>query len=277
MCKLHNIPLSILILFSFFIFPNTIIAEKAPDYTAYYAVILEQNDFPHPYSPLAVDFLNSQKLEAFFQKAGIPEKNIYTRRNGVTQKGISNAFSWLNSRTSPSDTVFFYIFAHGFYIDEYLEWETGFTPLWLSIPAAKKILAVDACFGGRFIESITRTDADFGILIASCSSDELSWCGLEHEGLPVLGSSWLHFFLQAAEDHNSDTNKDGQISLQEAFLNGIGPLQDYMMNTVYSVPEFLKGIHQYGVFPELMEGYPNPVFISSGSGEIPLVRIDSEH
>ena len=238
-----------------------------------WVIILEQNFYPSGYSPLDVNFLGSQRIFNTLTALGVKEDHMYLGRNEVTQNGILKAFTWADERVKRADTLFVYIFSHGEYLTEYVSWEEWFPPLWGAVDAENKVLLVDACNAEKFITPLSTLEGDPGFLLASCETDELSWCGLEEEGLPILGSSWLAFLLESAMDPETDLDENGYISLLEMFSSAVGPLQDYMMNTVYADPEFLKGIHRYGIYPETMEGYPNPVLYSRDNRDLELYRV----
>ena len=238
-----------------------------------WAVILEQNFYPSDYTPLDVAYRNTDSIITLLKDAGIPDGHILSLKEGVNRHDMEHAIAWILERAGKDDTVVFYIFAHGPYLGDDVAFTAWFPRLWDSLEQEQKILIIDTCFAEQYMDPLTKRESDPGFLIGSSSRDELSWCGLEKEGLPVIGSAWLHFFLEAVKNPESDINNDRYISLEEAFTSSILPLQDYMLNTVYAVPEFLEQIHQYRIYPEKMEGYPNPVFYSREGKTLNLYKI----
>lgn len=246
-------------------------ADIQPD--RIWAVILEQNFYPAGYTPLDVNYYNTNSITRTLENAGVEGDHLLIIREGVNRTDMEKAVTWLKERAEKNETALFYIFAHGPYLEEEVGFSAWFPGQWERLDVEQKILIVDTCFAGLYLTPFREMEPDPGFLIGSSGAKEVAWCGLEEEGLPVLGSTWLHFFLTALTDPASDINGDRYVALQEVFASSIEPLQDYMLDTVYAVPEFLEGIHQFGIYPERMEGYPNPVFYSREEKPLLLYEI----
>jgi len=183
--------------------------------------------------------------------------HMYVKHDNLTIPTVQEALEWLNNNTSSEDVALLYIFTHGMWMRNVLLWNDWFPDDWEKLVTSKKILMIDTCLAEEFIEPI-RYDAAPHISLACCSSDEVSWAGVEEEGLPIIGSVWNYYFTSALCNSSADSDSDGVVSLEEAFNFSTPLVQEYMNETVFVVPEFLQSYHDIGIYPENYDVYPHP-------------------
>ncbi|MDH5733576.1 MAG: right-handed parallel beta-helix repeat-containing protein [Candidatus Bathyarchaeota archaeon] len=223
-----------------------------------WAVLLEMNDFPQGWSDLHVDFINSERLQTTLLNLGWQKNHIQVTRNNLTISVVQNAVEWLANNTDSEDVALLYIFTHGQWMRTHLQWNTWFPTEWKKLDVSKKILMVDTCFAEEFTEQVNN-DLSPHISLACCSKNEVSWAGLEEEGLPIIGSIWNYYFTNALGNPSADVDSNGLISIEEAFNHSKSLVQQYMNETVFTIPEFLQSYHDISIYPENLEAYPNPV------------------
>jgi len=139
-----------------------------------------------------------------------------------------------------------------------LLWNDWFPNEWERLYTQRKILMVDSCSAGEFIEQL-RFDPSPHVSLAHCSAGEVAWAGIPEEGLPIIGSVWNYYFTNALCNSTADSDENGFVSVEEAFNFSTPLTQRYMNETVFAVPEFLESYHDIGIYPENYDAYPNPV------------------
>ena len=223
-----------------------------------WAVLLEMNEFPEGGSDLPVDFINSQRMQTTLFSLGWQTDHVYIIHDNLTISVVKEAVEWLINNTDHDDMALLYIFTHGMWMRNVLQWNDWFPEEWQKLNSSRKILMVDTCLAGEFIEHV-RDDPSPHISLACCSADEVSWAGIEEEGLPIIGSVWNYYFTNALCNSSADSDSSGFVSVEEAFNFSTPLVQRYMNETVFKVPEFLESYHDIGIYPEHYDAYPHPV------------------
>ncbi len=239
-----------------------------------WAALLEMNDFPEGWSDLPVEFINTRRLNTALLDLGWPSDHVYTVEDSLTVSVVEEAVEWLISKADGSDTVLLYVFTHGTWMRNVLQWNSWFPTQWEKVNSSKKILLIDTCSAQEFLEPI-RDDVSPHISIGCCSTDEVSWAGLEEEGLPIIGSVWNHFFTYALSNSSADLDEDGLVSIEEAFNFSTPLVQEYMNQTVFTVPEFLESYHNIGIFPEHYDAYPHPIMDDNYQSQLVIPEFQS--
>ena len=222
-----------------------------------WAVLLEMNEFPEGWSDLPVEFINSERMQTTLLSLGWQSDHIYVVHDNLTISVVQETVEWLVNNTDSDDIALLYIFTHGTWMRNVLLWNDWFPVEWEKLNTSKKILMVDTCLAEEFIEPI-KNDPSPHISLACCSADEVSWAGLEEEGLPIIGSVWNYYFTNALCNSTADLDSNGFISIEEAFNFSTPLVQQYMNETVFAVPEFLESYHDIEIYPE-NDTYPHPV------------------
>jgi hypothetical protein len=238
------------------------------------AVLLEMNDFPEGWSDLPVGFINSQRMQTALFSLGWENDSIYPVKGNLSMQVVQEAVEWLTNSTDSDDIALLYIFTHGMWMRNVLHWNDWFPLEWEKLNTSKKILVVDTCLGEEFIDPI-RDDQSPHISLACCSADEVSWAGLEEEGLPIIGSVWNYYFTNALCNASADLDVNGFVSVEEAFNFSTPLVQRYMNETVFAVPEFLESYHDIGIYPEDYDAYPHPLMDNGYPDQLVIPELPS--
>jgi len=223
-----------------------------------WAVLLEMNEFPEGWSDLPVEFINSERMQTALFSLGWENDSLYGVNGNLSMQVVQEAVEWLTNRTDSDDIALLYIFTHGMWMRDVLHWNDWFPLEWEKLNTSRKMLIVDTCLAEEFIDPI-RDDPSPHISLACCSVDEVSWAGLEEEGLPIIGSVWNYYLTNALCNVSADLDFNGFVSVEEAFNFSTPLVQRYMNETVFAVPEFLESYHDIGIYPENYDAYPHPV------------------
>jgi hypothetical protein len=238
-----------------------------------WAVLLEMNEFPEGLSDLPVEFINSERMQTVLLSLGWQSDHMYIIRDNLTISVVKEAVEWLINNTDCDDIGLLYIFTHGGWMRNLL-WNDWFPDEWEKLDTPKKILIVDTCSAEEFIEPI-KNDLSSHISLACCSANEVSWAGLEEEGLPIIGSVWNYYFTNALCNSSADLDSNGFVSIEEAFNFSTPLVQRYMNETVFAVPEFLQSYHDIGIYPENYDAYPHPVMDDGYQGQLVIPEFSS--
>jgi len=239
-----------------------------------WAVLLEMNEFPEGWSDLPVEFINSERMQTALFGLGWQNDHVRTIRDNLTLSAVQEAVEWLVNHADCDDSALLYIFTHGNWMSNILQWNDWFPVEWQKLNASKRILIVDTCFAEEFIEPI-RDDPSPHISLACCSADEVSWAGVEEEGLPIIGSVWNYYFTNALSNSSADLDDNGLVSIEEAFNFSTPLVQQYMNETVFVVPELLESYHDIGIYPENYDVYPHPVMDDGYPGQLVIPEFPS--
>jgi len=239
-----------------------------------WAVLLEMNEFPEGWSDLPVDYINSERIQTALVSLGWQSDHMYVVHDNLTISVVKNAVEWLVNKSDSDDMALLYIFTHGMWMSNVLLWNDWFPIKWEKLDTPKKILMVDTCFAERFIEPI-KNDPSPHISLTCCSADEVSWAGLEEEGLPIKGSVWNYYFTNALCNSSADFDSDGFISIEEAYNFSTPLVQEYMNENVFAVPEFLESYYDIGIYPENYDAYPHPVMDDGYSDQLIIPEFPS--
>jgi len=231
-----------------------------------YAVLMEKDQYDDVWmSNLRVDYVSMGLIEDLLLEAGWTSDNIHAVPE-FTQDDIVQQLNWLEEQTDGDDLVFFYVASHGRYLSDVINWSQVVPPEWEDI-RSEKIVLVDSCEAGKFIQSLA-DDPGEQIAIGAVQEYEYGWCGLEEEGLPIIGLVYTHYFSQAFQENGSDSNDDGHTSIQEAALWAETWQRIYMHEVVFEVPEFADDYRQLGIDPENNPDFPQTVLFDTAEEDI---------
>ena len=239
-----------------------------------WAVLLEMNEFPEGWSDLPVEFINSQRMQTALFSLGWENHSIYAVNGNLSIQVVQEAVEWLTNSTDSDDIALLYIFTHGMWMRNVLHWNDWFPLEWEKLNTSKKMLIVDTCLAEEFIDPI-RNDPLPHISLACCSADEVSWAGLEEEGLPITGSVWNYYFTNALCNASAGLDFNGFVSVEEAFNFSTPLVQQYMNETVFAVPEFLESYHDINIYPENYDAYPHPVMDNGYPDQLVIPELPS--
>jgi len=235
-----------------------------------WAAILEMNNFPEGWSSFpSMDFMNSKMLSDALLELGWQTDHIYVKRDNLTISVVEEAVKWLTNNSDTNDIALLYIFTHGMWMRNALLWNDWFPSAWQEVDTSRRILVIDTCHAGEFIEPVLN-DSEPHVSLAHCSADEVAWAGIPEEGLPIIGSVWNYYFTNALCNSTADSDTNGFVSVEEAYNFSTPLIQRYMNETVFAVPEFLQSYHDIGIYPENMDAYPHPIMDDQYPDELHL-------
>jgi len=235
-----------------------------------WAAILEMDNFPEGWSSFSyMDFANCKMLSHALTELGWQTDHVYIKRDNLTRSNVKEAVEWLVDNTDAGDIALLYIFTHGRWMRTEILWNDWFPSVWREVNTSRRVLMIDTCHAGEFVEPIY-IDPRPHVSLGHCSADEVGWAGIPEEGLPIIGSVWNYYFASALCNSTADSDKNGFVSVEEAFNFSTPLVQRYMNETVFAVPEFLKSYHDIGIYPENYDAYPHPVIDDQYLGQLYL-------
>ncbi len=253
-----------------------IIRESQATAEEHWALLLEMNDFPEGWTDLPVDYINNERMHQALLNSGFSSSHIYRVDGNLTLDVVQEAIEWLKNESDVDDVALAYIFTHGIWMRSVLFWNSWFPDEWEQLDVSKKILMIDTCFAEEFFEPI-KDDQHPHISLGCCAADELSWAGLEEEGLPIIGSVWNYYLSNALTNSSADSDDNGFISIEEAFNFSTPLVQKYMNETVFAIPEFLQSYHDIGIYPENYDAYPHPIMDDGCSGQLVIPEYTTDY
>ena len=223
-----------------------------------WAVLAEKDNYDDVYmTNLPVDYIGITQLHQLLLDSGWQETQVHEARE-FDRESLIAELDWLAENADQDDLVFVYVAAHGSYLREVLRWSDFFGREWGEIPSHQQVLLIDSCQAEEFADAVAN-DSEPYLSIAAVASDEYGWSGLEEEGLPIIGGVFTHYFTLAFQDPEADTNRDEQVSAQEAALRAETQQRIYMHEVVFAVPEFLEDYHAAGIYPDQEPEFPHVV------------------
>jgi hypothetical protein len=234
-----------------------------------WAVLAEKDDYSGLHmADLSVDYIDVVRLRRVLESAGWAEDHILELREfdyGDLQDGLD----WLAQNADGDDIAFLYVAAHGTYLNEVLGWEQFFAAEWREIHSQRRVLVVAACQAGEFTRAVERDPSPY-LSVATVARNELSWCGLPEEGLPIIGNVFTYYFAASFSDPTADADGDGFVSVQEAAAVAEAQQRTYMHEVVFAVPQFLAMYTELGASPENDPSYPHVVVDDAIGEPLPL-------
>jgi len=241
-----------------------------PETVEGWAVILEMNNFPEGWSSApSMNFTNTKIIVDTLLELGWQNDHFYIKHDNITIEAVREAVEWLANKARFGDIALLYIFTHGSWMRKVLHWNDWFAGYWQKVSTPRRILMIDTCSAGEFIEPIL-TDLLPHVSLAHCLKGEVAWAGIPEEGLPIIGSVWNYYFYHALRNSTADSDGDGFVSVEEAFNFSTPLVQKYMNETVFAVPEFLEMYHEIGIYPENYDAYPHPLIDDQYPGQLYL-------
>lgn len=220
-----------------------------------WAVLAEKDDYEDPHmADIPVDYIDIIRMRQALERLGWSPDHIHELRE-FDREGLQAELDWLAASADENDIALFYVTAHGSYLDDILAWDQFVPDEWAEVPGARRLLVVDACTAAEFTNDLA-SDPEPHLAVAAVGDEELSWKGLEEEGLPIIGSVFTFYFTSALNDPDADADGDGMVSVQEAAHMADEQQRAYMHDVVFAVPEFVEMFHEAGGASNEDPGYP---------------------
>jgi hypothetical protein len=237
-----------------------------------WAVLAEKDDYTGLGTSLMVDYINIEQIRQVLEESGWEGDHIREERE-FDLETLQAGMDWLAANADGDDVVVLYITGHGTYLGKHLNWYDFGAEYWRQIPSSRRLLIIDACNAAKYTRVVRRDRIPY-LAIASVDRDEYGWCGLENEGLPIIGGVFTHYFATAFGDPAADTDEDGYISAQEAAASAEANQRVYMHEYVFADERFLEDYHDLGSTPEEDPEYPH-VVIDDSVGEPLYLALDA--
>jgi hypothetical protein len=238
-----------------------------------WAVLAQKDDYSDvDMTDLPVDHIGIKKLRQVLEETGWRPDQIHAVEE-FDREALQGELDWLEENAAEDDLVLVYVAAHGRYVGRVLDWAAFFGGEWAEIPSQRRVLVMDTCQAADYTGVVSGDLAPY-LAIAAVDGDEYGWCGLEEEGLPIIGGVFTHYFAAAFGDDAADSDGDGCVSVQEAALLAEEEQRRYMHDVVFAVPEFLEMYHTGGSSPEDDPTFPD-VVIDDAVGHPLCLRLDA--
>jgi hypothetical protein len=230
-------------------------AAQLADEVEGWAVLAEKDDYEHLHmADLPVAYIDIIRMREALERLRWNPDHIHELRE-FDREGFQAELDWLAASADENDIALLYVTAHGSYLSDVLAWDQFVPDEWAEVPGGRRLVVVDACTAAEFTNDLA-SDPEPHLAIAAVGDQELSWKGLEEEGLPIIGGVFTFYFTTALNDLDADTDGDGMVSAQEAAQMADEEQRAYMHNVVLVVPEFAEMFHDASVAPEEDPGYP---------------------
>lgn len=240
-----------------------------------WAVLLEMNDYPNSMTDMDTNFTDTRKWNATLHELGWQTHHIQYYQGYLDQATGESALQFLLQNADANDVVFFFIFAHGNWILDEMNWNIWFPNQWQSLSSQEKLLVVSACGAEEMLSHIYDDPAPH-IHIASAQIGEYSWAGLPEEGLPIIGEVFSHFLTDALLNASADQDGSADISVEEAFTFAYPLCRVYLSSVVFSAfPYFANMCNYTAPHPVLDDAYPGNFSLRVEPGEPPMIPVFS--
>lgn len=237
-----------------------------------WAVLMDMNEYPGM-SDIPTNHIDARKWNTTLHTLGWQSHHILII-NGELNRSIGEwVLSFLSLNADENDVVLFFIFAHGNYITENMEWHSWFPILWSQLASQNKIVMVSACSAGSLIAPLSE-DTSPHVNLGSARANEYAWAGLPQEGLPIIGEIFNHFFTAALLNSSADLNENGDVSVEEAFSFAAPQSRTYINDVVFpTFPDFEQLCNSSAPHPVIDDSYSGEFSLVVESGNAPLFPI----
>ena len=247
------------------------LAESAPpvDPREGWAVLLDMNDYPEGYTDLPTGYNDSQMWTATLYSFGWQSHHVQLVRGTLTRAAGEAAVRFLIDNADANDVVLFFIFAHGTWIQNAMQWSDWFPSMWASVASQSKLLVVSACGAEQFIDAANGEVAPH-VHIASAGVGEYAWAGLPEERLPIIGEVFNQFLNAAFFNVSADANGNGEVTVEEAFAFASPASRTYIGLEVFPrFPDYAQMCNHLAPTPVLDDAYPGELSLRVEPGDPP--------
>ncbi len=207
---------------------STVAAQTNP--SEGWAVLLEMNDYPSQWTDLETGYADTTKWNDTLTALGWENDHIEITRGYLSANILLDAIDFLVENADENDLAFFYVFAHGTWMDQRNFGGEEYLDAWGDIQSQKKLMVLSTCHSGDFIEDFENEDAPH-IHISATDQGELGLAGEETE--EVSGCLFNHFLTNAFSTDTADLNDDADVTVEEAFAYAYDHCREYIENEVF--------------------------------------------
>jgi len=190
--------------------------------------------------------------------------------NEITIANLRNKIQNLQETVDENDVILLYFAAHGYgCLKDILDLNSWFQEEFLAIPTQYKILLIDSCHAGEFIEPledyITTNQfyamgsvAPNELAIAFVPDDQVGeWPYSEPAFLGIISS---HFWSLSLTNSSADTNNDNIVSMEELYDHSLPTIKKIYGEVFEQDPEIADIVLNTAGY---LENYPRPVVINN--------------
>ena len=226
-----------------------------------WAAIMEINEYPEGWTDIPSNYNDTHRWVDTLTTLGWQESHILIVNEAFDLAQVVEAVQFLIDNTDENDIALLFMAAHGMWLNNTIAQNDTFVDRWEEIPSQNKLLCIDSCLAGTFTELVA-DDPNPEIAISAVRSYELSWAGIEEEGLPIYGSPWNCFFTNALLNITADTDSNGDVSVEEAYDFAYPLTRAYYEDYVYPYDSFIEEWNNYEA--------PHPGMDDNYEGELSL-------
>jgi hypothetical protein len=246
--------------------------QSQPNVREGWAVLLEMNDYPDPITDLSTNYSDSAKWNATLHSLGWQTHHIQFYNGFIDQNVGEVALRFLALNADANDIVLFFIFAHGSWIRDHMQWHLWFPTQWAGLLSQEKLLVVSACNSEALIEPLTNDPSPHIHMAATQQDGGYAWAGLPEEGLPIIGEVFNHFFTNALVNASADQDSNGEICVEEAFDFASPLSQTYITTIVFpAFPDYADSCNNTAPQPVIDDAYPGNFSLEVEPGDPPLI------
>ncbi|MFW9922185.1 MAG: caspase family protein, partial [Candidatus Thorarchaeota archaeon] len=241
-----------------------------------YALLIDQfaanSANPGAYYCNAIEFRNSL-MELGWSKSSF---SYLFGNDEITQTNLKAKMDDLEQKVDSNDVVIVFFAAHGYgCLRDILDLNSWFHEEFLEIPTDYKILLIDACHAGEFIEPLAafvENETFFAMgsvaatefAIAFTYDDSTNWNYSEPQFYGIISS---HFWSQALTNQSADENLDSHVSLTEMYDFSFPIIRTIYSEVFLNDPEITEFVDTNTGYHD---NYPNPEVISNLDGNFSL-------
>lgn len=190
--------------------------------------------------------------------------------DAITITNLKEEMDILEETVDSNDVVIIFFATHGYLcLRDILDFNSWFHKEFLEIPTDYKILLIDSCHAGEFIEPLLPYSTnnsfyamgsvaaiEYGIGFTPDDSDE-GWPYSEREFYGIISS---HFWATTLTNSSADTNADDIISMTEMYDYSLPIIKKIYAEVFIEDPDLAEFIETETGYTD---NYPNPVVIEN--------------
>ncbi len=226
-----------------------------------WAAIMEINYYPEGWTDIPANYNDTHRWVDTLTTLGWQESHILIVNEAFDLAQVVETIQFLIDNTDENDIALLFMAAHGLWLNNTIAQNDTFVDTWEEIPSQNKLLCIDSCLAGTFTELVA-DDPNPEIAISAVGRYELSWAGIEEEGLPIYGSPWNYFFTNALLNITADTDSNGDVSVEEAYDLAYPLTRAYYEDYIYPFDSFIEERNNYEA--------PHPGMDDNYEGELSL-------
>ncbi len=230
---------------------------------------MEMNFYPSG-SDLDTNYSDTRKWNSTLHAIGWQSDHILIYQGLITQQTGQAALQFLAQNADANDVILFFVFAHGNYLLNDVNWQSWFPTNWKQLASQEKLLVVAACTAALMLEPLY-DDPVPHIHMASVEADEYGWAGIPSEGLPIIGEIFNHYLTNALVNGSADSDTDGEVTMEEAFAFASPLSRNYISSVVFpAFPAFAGLCNNTAPQPVIDDAYPGNFSLQVELGDPPV-------